>query len=184
MRPRSASSASSRSTAPSNSPSSKSYVARRIPYPVSAIALRVVVLVPEERKRDHRTPEVEALGRRVVPGVRDDDVGERQERRLRDELLAPHVLGELELGRLRPFRDDESVRRARQHVDEPLHQVDVRRAEAARARGRRDRRLRARCDRGALLRRPTAARTCRADATSGREACRARSRPRRGRGRG
>ena len=29
--------------------------------------LRVVVLIPEERQRDHRLAEVEALGRRVVP---------------------------------------------------------------------------------------------------------------------
>ena len=83
-----------------------------MPNPGLRDPLGVVVLIPEERQRDHRLAEVEALGRRVVPAVGDDDVGERQESRLRDELVAPHVVRELELGRLRALGDDEAVRRA------------------------------------------------------------------------
>ena len=112
MRVSSASSPSRRSIAPRSSPSSNSYVVQADAESRLGDPLRVVVLVPEERQRDHRLAEVEALGGRVVPAVRDDDVGERQQSRLRDELVAPHVVGQLELGRLRALGDDEAVRRA------------------------------------------------------------------------
>ena len=101
--------------------------------------LRVVVLIPEERQRDHRLAEMEALRRRVVPAVRDHEVDERQDRRLRQELLAPHVLGELVLGVLRTLGDDEAVRRARQHVDEPSSSGRRPPSRGCRATGRRAR---------------------------------------------
>ena len=94
-------------------------------------ALRVVVLIPEERQDDHRLAEVEALGDRVVAAVRDHEVGVGEDRRLREELRAAHVVRELVLIVLRPFRDDEALRAVGKRRDEPSHQVDVGRAEAA-----------------------------------------------------
>ena len=93
-------------------------------------ALSVVVLVPEERQRDHRLAEVEALRRRVVAAVGDDEVDERQQRGLREELGAPHVRREVVLLVLRSLGDDESVRRAGEHLDQATHQLDVGRAQA------------------------------------------------------
>ena len=109
-RSRTSSSASSRSIAPSSSVVLE--LVRRHPDAEARLvdALRVVGLVPEDRQRDHRLAEVEALGRRVVAAVRDDEVDLREDRRLRQELRAPHVVGELELGVLRPLRHDEPVR--------------------------------------------------------------------------
>ncbi len=63
--------------------------------------------------------------------MRDDRIGQWEKHRLRYELLAPHVVGELEIGRLWSLGDDEAVACAGEHVDEPLHEIDVGRAEAA-----------------------------------------------------
>ena len=130
-RERRSSSARSRSIAPSRSAAVE--VVGRQPDAEAGLvdALRVVVLVPEDRERNHRLAEVEALRRRVVAAVRDDEVDLRQDRRLGEELLAPHVVRELELGVLRALRHDEPVRRVREHLDEAAHQLDVGRAEAA-----------------------------------------------------
>ena len=94
-------------------------------------ALRVVVLIPEERQDDHRLPEVEALRDRVVAAVRDHEVDVGEDRRLREKLGAAHVVGQLVLVVLRSFRDDEAMRTVGERRDEPAHQLDVRRAEAA-----------------------------------------------------
>jgi len=93
--------------------------------------LRVVVLVPEQREHDHRLPEMEALRHRVVAAVRDDDVDLRQDRGLRQELFAEHVVGQCEQLVLWPFADDDAVVGRAQHVDQALHQLDVGRAERA-----------------------------------------------------
>src|SRR5205807_8489208 len=63
--------------------------------------LGVVVLIPEEREDDHRLAEEEALRDRVVAAVSQDEVDLRQDPRLRQELSADHVVGELELVVLR-----------------------------------------------------------------------------------
>jgi hypothetical protein len=63
--------------------------------------------------------------------VGDDGVREWEQRRLRQELLAPHVVGQLELGVLRSFGDHDSMPGAREHVHQAPHEVDVGRAEAA-----------------------------------------------------
>ena len=72
---------------------------------------------------------MEALGGRVVAAVGDDQVDQRQHRGLGDELLAPHVGGQLVLVVLGTLRDDVAVRGAAEHVDQPPHQVDVGRTE-------------------------------------------------------
>ena len=92
-------------------------------------ALGVVVLVPEQRQQDHRRAEVERLGRRVVAAVSDDRVDLRDDRGLRQELCADHVVGELVEVGLRPLAHDEAVRCATEHIHEPLHEVDVGAAE-------------------------------------------------------
>ena len=94
-------------------------------------ALRVVVLIPEQRQHDHRLAEVEALGHGVVAAVRDDHVDLRQDRRLRQELLAEHVVGERQQFVLRPLADDHAVVGGAQDVDQALHQLDVGRSERA-----------------------------------------------------
>ena len=99
----SASSASSRSIASEQLPVRERVGVEADPETGLVDALGVVVLVPEQRQRDHRLAEVEALGRRVVAAVGDDEVDQRQDRRLGHELLAPHVVGELVLRRLRPL---------------------------------------------------------------------------------
>ena len=58
---------------------------------------------------------------------------------------APHVVREVELRVLWALGDDDPVRRAGEHVDQPLHQLDVRGAEAAERRGRRAHRRPTRC---------------------------------------
>ena len=95
--------------------------------------LRVVVLIPEDREHHHRLAEVEALGGRVVAAVRDDEIDLRQDRRLREELRAPHVVGELEQLVLRPLGHDEPVRTVREDRDQALHQLEVGGGEAAEA---------------------------------------------------
>ena len=93
--------------------------------------LRVVVLIPEQRQHDHRFPEVEALRHGVVAAVRDDHVDLRQDRRLRQELLAEHVVGQREQLVLRSLADDHAVVGLAEDVDQALHQLDVGRAERA-----------------------------------------------------
>jgi len=73
--------------------------------------LRVVVLVPEQRQRDHRLAEVQALGDGVVAAMGDDQVAHRQHRRPREERRAGHVGSELDLGMHRIAR----CRRRHQH---------------------------------------------------------------------
>ena len=58
-------------------------------------ALGVVVLVPEDRQKDHRLAVVHALGDRVVTAVRDHQVDVREHGDLRQELGADHVGSEL-----------------------------------------------------------------------------------------
>ena len=94
-------------------------------------ALRVVVLVPEQRRHDHRQPEVERLRDGVVAAVRDQQVALREDRRLRQERLAVHALAEPELLVQRAHAHDHALLRAVQHVDEALHQAHVHAAEAA-----------------------------------------------------
>ena len=143
-------------------------------------ALRVVVLVPEERQHDHRLAEVDRLGDRVVAAVRDHEVDLRQDRRLRQELGAGHVRRELDRLVLRALADDVAVRRLGERGDEAVHQLDVGRAEAAEA----DVDERARRRAAARTARPPSARRSRAAASARRAAASARSRPRRDRGRG
>ncbi len=57
-----------------------------------ADALGVVVLIPEERQDEHRFAEEEALRRRIVSPVGDDGVDPRQNRRLRQERFAVHIV--------------------------------------------------------------------------------------------
>jgi hypothetical protein len=66
------------------------------PFPEPGLrdALGVVVLIPEQREDDHRFAEVDGLGGRVVPAVSDHQIDHRQDSGLRQELRAPHVLGE------------------------------------------------------------------------------------------
>src|SRR5437879_4571463 len=81
---------------------------------------RVVVLIPEERQHDHRLSEMERLGDRVVATVRDDEVDLRKDRRLRQELLAEHVVGERDQLVLRTLAHNHPVIGLREHVDERL----------------------------------------------------------------
>src|SRR3990170_6296597 len=78
-------------------------------------ALRVVVLVPEQRQHDHRLAEVEGLRRGVVPAVRDHEVDERDDVRLGHAPFPPHVVGKVELVRARALRHDVAVGREREH---------------------------------------------------------------------
>src|SRR3954469_17823467 len=88
-------------------------------------ALRIVVLIPEQRQPDHRQPEVEPLTGRVVAAVRDQQIALRQDRRLRQELVAVHVGPERHLILQRTHRHDRPVLGGRHRVDQPLHQPDV-----------------------------------------------------------
>ena len=96
-------------------------------------ALRVVVLIPEDRQHDHRQAVVQALRRRVVAAVRHDQVDLRKQRRLRQELGAGHRAREAKLVMAWSERHDHAVPRGAEHVDQPLHQRHVTRAERAEA---------------------------------------------------
>jgi hypothetical protein len=74
---------------------------------------------------------MEALGDRVVPAVGDHEVDVWEYRRLRQELGADHVVGELEELVLRPLRHDHAMRTAREGRHERPHQLEIGRAEAA-----------------------------------------------------
>src|SRR5438552_2444963 len=62
--------------------------------------------------------------------MRDHEIDEREDGRLWEVLLAPHVVRELELGVLGALRDDEPMARLRERVHEAPHEIDVGRAEA------------------------------------------------------
>ena len=86
-------------------------------------ALRVVVLVPEERQHDHRLAEVHRLRRRVVPAVGDHEIDLGDDRRLGQELGAPHVRRQLVLGVLVIERHD--FGQASHSVTSTLRQVGI-----------------------------------------------------------
>ena len=98
----------------------EAFAETRLPQP-----LRVVVLIPEQRKADHRQAEVEALAHRVVAAVRDQQIALRQDRRLRQELIAVHVRPERHLVLQRSHRHDRAVLGLGHRVDQALHQPHV-----------------------------------------------------------
>ena len=91
--------------------------------------LRVVVLVPEQRQDDHRLPEVQRLGGRVVAPVSDDEVHLGDHLGLRQDRGPDHVVGEVDHVSHRSLAHDVPVLRAPEHVNKPSHQVYVRSAQ-------------------------------------------------------
>ena len=99
--------------------------------------LGVVVLVPEQRQHDHRLAEVERLGRRVVPAVRDHQVA-RGMMLVCGSRASPHMfVGQLELVRARSLADDVAVRRLGQHARRAAASGPRRPSRASRGTGRR-----------------------------------------------
>ncbi len=90
-------SASRRSTAPVSSAGLARVGRESHAEPGLVDALRVVVLIPEDRQHDHRLAVVERLARRVVAAVGDHEVDPGENRGLRQVPFAAHVVVQLDL---------------------------------------------------------------------------------------
>jgi len=73
---------------------------------------------------------MEALGYGIVAAMGDDQIHPWQDRRLRQELGAPHVVGQSDEFMLWPFADNHSMPAPGQHLGEVIHQLDIRRSQA------------------------------------------------------
>jgi hypothetical protein len=128
----SAASESTWSRAAASLPSAHSYVGSRHAVAGFGDALRVVVLVPEDRERQHRLAEPHALGRRVVAAVRDHGVDVRQHGGLRQELLARPCCPRARTRRAADPCSRRTVWSVRELADELCHEGDSRRTRATR----------------------------------------------------
>ena len=92
-------------------------------------ALGVVVLIPEERQRDHGEAEVKPLADGVVAAVRDQQIALGKDRRLRQNWF-PYIFGPSVIWSLSGPMDTTVRCSIEGHrVDEALHQTDVHAAE-------------------------------------------------------